>query len=76
MADQLNKMRNEIDAIDNELLRLVNTRADLAMQIGQAKKQGEIYRPDREAQVLGRLQKLNTGPLSPKHVTRLFTEIM
>jgi len=37
MADQLNKMRNEIDAIDNELLRLVNTRADLAKQIGQAK---------------------------------------
>jgi chorismate mutase / prephenate dehydratase len=76
MADQLNKMRNEIDAIDNELLRLVNTRADLAKQIGQAKKQGEIYRPDREAQVLDRLQKLNAGPLSPMHVTRLFTEIM
>jgi chorismate mutase/prephenate dehydratase len=76
MADQLNKMRNEIDAIDNELLRLVNTRADLAKQIGQAKKQGEIYRPDREAQVLDRLQKLNAGPLSPKHVTQLFTEIM
>lgn len=75
MTDQLNKIRDEIDAIDNELLRLVNTRADLAKQIGQL-KQGEIYRPDREAQVLERLQKLNSGPLSPKHVTRLFTEIM
>jgi chorismate mutase / prephenate dehydratase len=75
MSDQLNKIRDEIDAIDNELLRLVNTRADLAKQIGQV-KQGEIYRPDREAQVLERLQKLNSGPLPPKHVTRLFTEIM
>ena len=75
MADQLNKIRNEIDAIDSELLRLVNTRANLAKQIGQI-KQGEIYRPDREAQVLERLQKLNTGPLSPKQVTRLFTEVM
>jgi len=75
MADQLNKMRDEIDAIDNELLRLVNTRADLAKKIGQV-KQGEIYRPDREAQILDRLQKLNVGPLSLKHVTQLFTEIM
>jgi chorismate mutase/prephenate dehydratase len=75
MTDQLNKIRDEIDAIDNELLKLVNTRADLAKQIGQV-KQGEIYRPDREAQVLERLQELNSGPLSPKHITRLFTEIM
>ena len=75
MVDQLNKIRDEIDAIDSELLRLVNTRADLAKQIGQV-KQGEIYRPDREAQVLERLQKLNAGPLSPQHVTRLFTEVM
>ena len=75
MSDQLNKIRNEIDAIDNELLKLVNTRADLAKQIGQV-KQGEIYRPDREAQVLKRLQELNSGPLTPQHVIRLFTEIM
>ena len=76
MSDQLNTIRDEIDAIDNELLKLVNTRADLAKQIGQVKQQGEIYRPDREAQVLARLQKLNSGPLSQQHVTHLFTEIM
>ena len=75
MSDQLNKIRDEIDAIDNELLKLVNTRADLAKQIGQV-KHGEIYRPDREAQVLERLQKLNSGPLTPQNVIRLFTEIM
>lgn len=75
MTEQLNKIRVDIDAIDKELLRLVNTRADLAKQIGQIKK-GEIYRPDREAQVLERLQKLNSGPLSPEQVSRLFTEIM
>lgn len=75
MSDQLNKIRDEIDTIDNELLKLVNTRADLAKQIGQV-KQGEIYRPDREAQVLERLQKLNSGPLTPQNVIQLFTEIM
>ena len=75
MSDQLNKIRDEIDTIDNELLKLVNKRADLAKQIGQV-KQGEIYRPDREAQVLERLQKLNSGPLTPQNVIQLFTEIM
>ncbi len=75
MADQFSKIRDEIDAIDDELLNLVNTRANLAKQIGQLKK-GIIYRPDREAQILERLQKLNVGPLTHKHVTQLFTEIM
>ena len=75
MTDQLRQLRNKIDAIDSELLNLVNTRANLAKQIGQLKK-SMIYRPDREAQILERLQKLNSGPLTHQHVTQLFTEIM
>tara|TARA_B100000676_G_scaffold20371_1_gene17692 strand:- start:103150 stop:104214 length:1065 start_codon:yes stop_codon:yes gene_type:complete len=75
MTDQLNTIRDEIDAIDAELLKLINKRATLAKKIGKVKK-GIIYRPDREVQVLSRLQKNNTGPLSPKHVTQIFTEIM
>ena len=75
MTDQLRQLRDKIDAIDSELLNLVNTRADLAKQIGKLKK-GMTYRPEREAQVLERLQKLNSGPLTHKHVAHLFTEIM
>ena len=75
MADQLRHLRDEIDAIDRELLKLVNTRANLAKQIGQFKK-GLIYRPEREAQVLEHLQKLNSGPMTQENVSRLFTEIM
>ncbi len=75
MTDQLRQLRDKIDAIDSELLNLVNTRANLAKQIGQLKK-SMIYRPDREAQILERLQKLNSGPLTHQHVAQLFTEIM
>ena len=75
MTDQLKQLRDQIDAIDSELLKLVSTRADLARQIGQLKN-GMAYRPEREAQVLARLSKLNAGPLANEQVARLFTEIM
>ncbi|MDO8438454.1 MAG: prephenate dehydratase [Nitrosomonadaceae bacterium] len=75
MTDQLKQLRDQIDTIDSELLKLVSTRADLARQIGQLKN-GMVYRPEREAQVLTRLSKLNSGPLANEQVARLFTEIM
>ena len=75
MTDQLKQLRDQIDTIDSDLLKLVSTRADLARQIGQLKN-GMVYRPEREAQVLARLSKLNSGPLANEQVARLFTEIM
>lgn len=75
MTDQLRQLRDRIDAIDSELLKLVSARADLARQIGQLKN-GMAYRPEREAQVLARLRQANLGPLTNEHITRLFTEIM
>lgn len=75
MTNQLKKLRDKIDALDSELLKLVSVRAGLAQQIGQLKN-GTAYRPEREAQVLARLQKLNPGPLVNEQISRLFTEIM
>ena len=75
MTDKLKQMRDQIDTIDSELLKLVSARADLARQIGQLKN-GMAYRPEREAQVLARLCKTNSGPLENEQVARLFTEIM
>jgi chorismate mutase/prephenate dehydratase len=76
MSDELNKFRTQIDAIDDELLKLVNQRAKLAQDIGHAKKGGVVLRPEREAQVLQRLVDTNKGPLPPQSITALFTEIM
>ncbi len=75
MALQLKELRDRIDVIDSELLKLISARAGLAREIGQIKN-GMAYRPEREAQVLARLCELNTGPLANEHIVRLFTEIM
>lgn len=76
MSDQLKKLREQIDALDNQLLQLLNQRAGLAQQIGHLKEDGTVLRPEREAQVLLRLQANNNGPLSNAAVTQLFTEVM
>jgi chorismate mutase/prephenate dehydratase len=75
MSDELLKLRNAIDAIDAELLRLLNERAKLAQQVGHI-KDGQIYRAEREAQVLRRLCAENPGPLKSENIEHLFREIM
>jgi chorismate mutase/prephenate dehydratase len=73
--EELAKLRDGIDAIDDEVLRLINERAKIAHRIGEI-KQGNIYRPEREAQVLRRLAENNTGPLSAAAVQKISREIM
>jgi chorismate mutase/prephenate dehydratase len=76
MSEELKKFREQIDRIDDELLKLFNQRAKLAQQIGHAKGTGVVLRPEREAQVLQRMVEANAGPLSAQSVTQLFIEIM
>jgi chorismate mutase/prephenate dehydratase len=76
MSDKLKQFRVQIDSIDDELLRLMNQRAELAQQIGHLKEDGVVLRPEREAQVLQRLQNSNPGPLGNAAVAGLFTEVM
>jgi chorismate mutase/prephenate dehydratase len=75
MKQQLLKLRDRIDAIDEDLLRLLNQRARLAQDIGHLKN-GVIYKPEREAQVVRRLQEHNTGPLPAEAISVLFKEVM
>jgi chorismate mutase/prephenate dehydratase len=72
---ELLKLRNEIDSIDDELLAKFSRRAQLAQRIGEI-KHGNIYRPEREAQVLRRLAEVNPGPLPASAVQRVFRELM
>ena len=76
MNVELKKFRDAIDAIDEHLLKLVNERASLARQIGNLKEDGVIFRPEREAQVLRRLQAHNAGPLSNEAVSHIFRGVM
>ena len=73
--EELSKLREGIDRIDDEVLRLINERAQIAHRIGEI-KQGNIYRPEREAQVLRRLADNNPGPLPAEAVQRISREIM
>jgi chorismate mutase/prephenate dehydratase len=84
MSDEIQKalagVRAEIDGIDAELLRLLNQRARCAQRVGEIKAEhgeaGHIYRPEREAQVLRRLQDANPGPLPSENITFFFREVM
>jgi chorismate mutase/prephenate dehydratase len=71
-------LRQRIDALDLELLALLNRRAELALAVGELKK-GEgsvVFRPEREAQVIDGLKAANTGPLATASVAPIWREIM
>lgn len=76
MSDELKRYRAQIDRLDDELLRLLNQRAELAQLIGHAKGGEVVLRPEREAQILQRLLQANGGPLSDAGVRQIFTEII
>lgn len=76
MSDLLKQFRDQIDALDEQMLKLVNERAQLARKIGNVKEDGVIYRPEREAQILRRLQSQNAGPLSNEAVSNIFRAVM
>ncbi len=76
----LSELRAQIDAIDQQILQLINQRASLAEDVARTKMaSGEascFYRPDREALVLRRIKELNPGPLDDDTAARFFRELM
>ncbi|MEM7000721.1 MAG: prephenate dehydratase [Pseudomonadota bacterium] len=80
--DKLQPIRERIDSLDQQLLQILNARAQCALEVGEI-KQGSadaeppvFYRPEREAQILKRLMAENPGPLPDKAVAGLFREII
>ena len=82
--EKLSGLRNEIDELDQKLLKLISRRAQCAQEVAQVKQaacdsagdQAVFYRPEREAQVLRSIMKRNQGPLDDEEMARLFREIM
>jgi len=75
----LDELRDDIDRVDEVLVRLLNERARVACEIGQIKKeQGiEIYQPEREKQVLAHVRSVAVeGPLGADAIARLFERII
>lgn len=78
MAKTLPELRTQIDALDLELLALLNRRAALAHEVGEIKRVdgSPVFRPDRETQVISNLQTANTGPLKNSSLAVIWREIM
>ena len=76
MADSLQDIRRQIDAVDARLVTLIAARAKLAQAVGRIKGGALVYRPEREAQVLRRVSELNNGPMPAAGLRRIYSEIM
>lgn len=78
MTEKKGNPRAEIDAIDDELLRLLNKRAAIALRVGETKRQdgASLCDHNRERDVLTRLCGQNPGPLSEQNVVNIFQRII
>lgn len=79
MSDnKLLPLRLQIDAIDAQILDLLNQRARVAEAVGHVKAEtnAPVFRPEREAQVLRSVAERNPGPLNSDDVQLIFREIM
>ncbi len=77
--DELDQLRDKIDKIDDDLLKVFSRRARLAEKIGQEKarqnKSNHFHVPGRERNIIERLKKANQGPLSNDAIEQIFREI-
>lgn len=77
-AEGLDNIRRAIDAIDEDIIRLLRQRAGLALEAGRLKKSSgrSILDPDRENLIIGRLAALAEEPLSGAAVTDIYQAII
>ena len=77
-SDDLTRCRVKIDALDVQLLELLNQRTEIVEEIGRIKEALSlgIYEPKREEQVFSNVLKHNKGPLQPDAVKRIFERII
>ena len=72
-------LRRQIDAVDSQLLELLNRRSRLSLAVGEAKSHtpgAKVFDPAREAALLDGLAARNPGPLTSTHIVAIWREIM
>ncbi len=76
---EIRDLRQKIDKIDDQILKLINRRAALAIQIGKEKSKNSqtnhFHVPHREREIIERLQNLNPGPFPDSSVESVFREV-
>ena len=75
---EVDGLRRRIDLIDDQLMKLLNSRSACAVEIGRVKRQVgmTVYQPERETWILERVEANNPGPLDPGAVRRVFERII
>ncbi|WP_024790503.1 MULTISPECIES: prephenate dehydratase [unclassified Lebetimonas] len=76
----LKKLREEIDKIDDNVLKLLNKRMEIVKKVGEIKNSSNtpVYRPEREKEIIERLNRLSqaqNGILKKEHIEAIFLEI-
>ena len=74
----LEDYRKKIDEVDDQILKLINSRVKIALEIGKVKdkESRDYHAPDREREVLERLESRNQGPLPARSISAIYREIM
>ncbi|MCX7913007.1 MAG: prephenate dehydratase [Thermodesulfovibrionales bacterium] len=74
----IERLREKIDAIDSELVEMLNRRAEIVIEIANIKKALNLkfYSPERERAILNRIVKLNKGPFPNDALKFIFREIL
>ena len=75
---ELKDLRGDIDAIDEEILNLLNRRARIVIEVAgiKRKENTRFYSPEREKEILQRLISINKGPFPNSAIKPLFREIL
>ncbi len=75
----IKELRQKIDRIDDQILKLINRRAELAIQIGKEKskinKANHFHVPHREREIIERLKQANPGPFPNPSIESVFREV-
>jgi len=75
---ELESLRHQIDKVDDQLLRLLNERAQVVQRVGsiKARRDEEVYASNRERAILDRLTTSNPGPLPEEAVEEIFRAVI
>ena len=70
--------RDQIDELDQQLVKLINQRAHCALEIGRLKRHSDmpVYEPDRERIIFENIARNNAGPLSTMQLRQIFERLV
>ena len=75
---EIEDWRKQIDEMDEQMVALINKRAQAAKQIGLLKRETAlpVYEPQREREIFEHVKRINPGPLSNAELLDVYERII